>query len=82
MGFISSFRRALNSDGSGSENEYVVAGKQVVCPHCGGTQFEEGRAQLNTRALTFLDLDWADRNADVLVCRNCGHLEWFINLDR
>ena len=83
MGFISSFKRALNSDESDSGgDEYVIAGKQVVCSHCGGTQFEESEAQLNTRGLTFLDLDWANQSADVLVCCNCGHLEWFMDLNR
>lgn len=73
MGFISSFKRGLEGN-----DLYEVAGIQVECPHCGGTSFEESRAQLNTAGLTFLDLDWANRSASVLICKTCGHLEWFL----
>ena len=43
-----------------------------------GYEFDERSAQLNTMGLTFLDLDWANRSATVLVCKVCGHLEWFL----
>lgn len=33
---------------------------------------------LNTRGMTFLKLDWADRSAKVLVCANCTHITWFL----
>lgn len=73
MGFMESFNRGLSGEG-----EYERAGRRVTCSHCGGTEFDESRAQLNTAGLTFLDLDWANRNATVLVCRQCGHIEWFL----
>ena len=74
MGFFSSFKDAMDDDYT-----YKAAGKQVVCPHCGGCEFEKSSAQLNTAGLTFLDLDWANRSADILICRSCGHIEWFLN---
>lgn len=74
MGFFSSFKRGLNDDW-----QFGVAGRQVVCPHCGGTEFESSNAMLNTRGLTFLDLDWANRSATVLICKACGHIEWFLD---
>ena len=74
MGFFASFNREMNEDWT-----YEVAGRQVVCPHCGGEEFEKSEAQLNTAGLTLLDLDWANRSAVVLVCRNCGHIEWFLD---
>ena len=73
MGIIEAFNRGLSGDDS-----YEIAGIQVECPHCGSTEFDERSAQLNTTGLTFLDLDWANRSATVLVCKNCGHLEWFL----
>jgi len=37
--------------------------------------------QLNTSFLTFLGLDWLNAEADVFVCRSCGRLEWFLDVD-
>ena len=73
MGFLESFNRGLSGD-----DGYEFAGRQVACSHCGGTAFDERSAQLNPMGLTFLDLDWANRSATVLVCKDCGHLEWFL----
>lgn len=57
---------------------FCVAGKEVVCPHCGGRYFEMGSVQLETQGISFLNLDWASRNASVLVCTRCSHIEWFL----
>jgi predicted nucleic-acid-binding Zn-ribbon protein len=51
----------------------------LVCHHCGGTEFTQRRAQLNTAVLTFFDLDWLNATADVFVCDRCGYLHWFLN---
>jgi predicted nucleic-acid-binding Zn-ribbon protein len=56
---------------------FSAAGKQVVCPHCGGADFASQEILLNTRAATFLNLDWLNRAAVVLVCSHCSRLEWF-----
>ncbi len=74
MGLFSHIKGAMDNEPSG----YQVAGRQVVCSHCGGASFEEGAAMLNTAGLTFLDLDWLDQNASILKCTNCGHIEWFV----
>lgn len=74
VGFISSFKRGLSGDDS-----YEAAGRQVECAHCGSVDFEQSTAQLNTAGLTFLGLDWANRNATILVCKECGHIEWFLS---
>ena len=73
MGFFSEYKRALNDGG------LTYAGKPVVCPHCGNTDFEKSSAQLNTAGLTFLGLDWANRSAKVFVCKNCSNIQWFLN---
>jgi predicted nucleic-acid-binding Zn-ribbon protein len=57
---------------------YELAGKLVVCPHCGHDRFAEGKAQLNTAGMSFLNLDWANRTATTLVCGQCGRIEWFL----
>jgi predicted RNA-binding Zn-ribbon protein involved in translation (DUF1610 family) len=52
--------------------------RQLTCPICGNTRFTMRRSLLNTRALTFLDLDWANRRATNFVCQSCGHILWFV----
>jgi hypothetical protein len=58
---------------------FIAAGKPVSCPHCAGEVFEIRSAVVNTRALTFLRLDWLNRGAAVLVCESCGLFSWFRN---
>ena len=58
---------------------YTVSDRPLKCPHCGGDHFHHRRILLNTRAMTFLDLDWLNAAADVYVCAQCGHLTWFAN---
>ena len=57
---------------------FAVADIQVKCSHCGGLEFDEGSALLNTTGLTLLGLDWANREANLLICTACGHVEWFL----
>lgn len=56
----------------------LPAGIALSCSHCGGTEFTERSALLNTRGLTWLGLDWLNEGARVFACSNCGHLEWFV----
>lgn len=73
-GIIESFKRGYEGN-----QEYRVADKQVVCSHCGGTKFDAGAALLNTAGMSFVGLDWANRNATLLICETCSHIEWFLN---
>ena len=57
---------------------YTVADIPVTCAHCKHDHFVEGRAQLNTAGMTFLNLDWANRSAATLTCTACGRIEWFL----
>ncbi|HSK46666.1 MAG TPA: DNA-binding protein [Coriobacteriia bacterium] len=75
-GFIDGFKQGLSEPtGPGC---FQVAGVQVKCSHCGGEKFDEGSALLNTPGLTFFNLDWANRDAFLLVCDRCGKIEWFM----
>jgi hypothetical protein len=56
---------------------YSVADKPVQCPHCGGSKFTPGSAMLNTRGLTAFGADWIDPSASILICAECGRIEWF-----
>jgi len=75
MGILQNLRDSMSDE---SSSAFTVQGIKVECSHCGHTQFNKREAQLNTAGLTFLNLDWANQSAVVLVCRNCGKLEWFL----
>ncbi|MDO4290656.1 MAG: DNA-binding protein [Eggerthellaceae bacterium] len=77
MGFLKDTAEEFRRGVSGVDT-YEVAGKTVTCSHCGGQDFSRDSRQLNTTALTFFDLDWANRNATIYICKNCGHIEWFV----
>ena len=53
-------------------------GEELRCQVCGYDAFEMRRAQLNTRGMTFLKLDWANRSATCYVCDRCGYIHWFL----
>lgn len=57
--------------------EYSIADRPLKCPHCGEQKFIPGRALLNSRGRTFFNLDWTDPTATILVCAECGRIEWF-----
>ena len=59
--------------------EFSVAGRPVRCAHCGDTKFAQGDALLNTRMRSAFNVDWADPAAIILVCAECGRVEWFVN---
>jgi uncharacterized protein len=77
--FFRALGRAVQAMGESPSGErYTVAGKGVICGHCESDRFVEGRAQLNTAGMTFLNLDWANRAAATLACTACGHIHWFL----
>lgn len=55
MGLLDDVRRGY----AGDDTQYCrIADKHIVCPHCGGRDFDHGTAQFNTAGLTPLNLDW------------------------
>jgi len=77
--FFTAVKRGLEAMGEAPTGErYSVAGRPVSCGHCRHDHFVEGRAQLNTAGMTFLNLDWANRSAATLTCTACGRIEWFL----
>jgi hypothetical protein len=57
---------------------YRIGGVRLSCKHCGGEAFTHRQGQLNTAAMSFLNLDWLNRSADIYVCDGCGFLHWFL----
>lgn len=56
---------------------YYAVGKQIQCPHCGHRKFEKKQVLMNTRGVTFFNLDWLNRGATALTCAKCSRIEWF-----
>jgi len=57
--------------------QFVIAGKQVKCLHCGNAKFDSRRILMNTRGATLVKFDWLNRTAVSLTCQKCGRIEWF-----
>jgi hypothetical protein len=77
--FFTAVQRGIQAMGEAPDGDrYTVAGRTVSCTHCHADRFVEGRAQLNTAGMTFLNLDWANRSAATLTCTACGRIEWFL----
>lgn len=60
---------------------FTAAGKPVRCAHCGGQEFDRRDVLMNTRGATFFNLDWLNRKAVTLTCRQCSRIEWFAKVD-
>lgn len=56
---------------------FEAGGRLVACGHCQGEVFHSREVLLNTRGLTFFNLDWLNRSATALVCAGCGLLQVF-----
>jgi predicted nucleic-acid-binding Zn-ribbon protein len=59
-------------------HSFRVEEKSIICPQCGSDRFEMGSALLNTAGMTFFNLDWANRQATILTCIKCTHIQWFL----
>jgi hypothetical protein len=78
MSFFDAVRASFGGGGKAAQPQvYVVRGRKVVCPHCGGDRFSRREAMLNTRIATFFELDWVNRSGIALVCANCSMIQWF-----
>ena len=77
--FISALKRGVQAaTDSFGPSQFSLKGKTVSCPHCEHQEFEQGSAQLNTAGMTLLNVDWANKSATILICTNCGQVQWFI----
>jgi hypothetical protein len=59
-------------------HSFHIQGKNIICPQCGSDRFEMSSALLNTAGMTFFNLDWANRQAAILICTTCTHIQWFL----
>ncbi len=59
--------------------KYKAGDSLLVCPCCRNDTFDKDYRQLNSRGATFFGVDWANKNAAILICRHCTHISWFMN---
>lgn len=58
--------------------KFSIGGQQLHCPCCSFEDFDKDYRQLNSRGATFLGLDWANKNATILICKRCSYISWFM----
>lgn len=58
--------------------KYKVGDIPVICPCCQNDTFDKDYRQLNSRGATFFNLDWANKNATILICNRCTYISWFM----
>ena len=58
--------------------EVKVKGKDLECPVCGNKRFATRRSLMNTMGMTFMGWDWLNKEADNLICSDCGYVFWFL----
>ncbi|OQX81630.1 MAG: hypothetical protein B6D64_01720 [Bacteroidetes bacterium 4484_276] len=61
------------------KKRFVGKGIKLECLICKGNMFWERTTLMNTPGMSFLGLDWANRNAINYVCDSCGHVHWFLD---
>jgi DNA-directed RNA polymerase subunit RPC12/RpoP len=66
---------SVSEDGDGELFE--SGGQNIACTQCGHDRFKKRRVLLNTRGLTYLNLDWLNQGAMALTCRRCGLVQLF-----
>jgi len=57
---------------------FSASGASITCPCCQNDTFDKDYRQLNTSGMSFLGLDWANKNATILVCKRCTYISWFM----
>ncbi|MDR7318969.1 hypothetical protein [Brevibacillus nitrificans] len=51
----------------------------ITCPCCQNDTFDKDYRQLNSRGATFFGLDWANKEASILICKRCSYILWFMD---
>jgi hypothetical protein len=56
----------------------LVLDKPLACLVCGGGEFARREVAINTKGMTFMNLDWLNRSGDGAVCTACGYVHVFM----
>ena len=78
---IAEFTRGVEQASASEDGEaFQNGGRDIVCTQCGSERFKKREILLNTRGMTYLNLDWLNRGATALVCVRCGLVQLFANV--
>lgn len=69
------FRETAQPDGTVRVEAF---GRELSCAVCGNATFRERSSLMNTKMLTFFNLDWANKAATNFICSRCGYVFWFL----
>ncbi|SKA90397.1 hypothetical protein [Sporosarcina newyorkensis] len=58
--------------------KYRAGNTHLVCPCCQNDKFDKDYRQLNTKGATLFGLEWENRDATILICRQCSYISWFM----
>lgn len=61
-----------------NSEERTIKGNKLECPVCKHDKFWAKETLMNTPGMTFLGLEWANKNAQNFICDNCGFVYWFL----
>ena len=64
-----------------SVDEFRSGGRDIRCTQCGGTHFRRRKMLMNTRGLTYFKLDWLNKGAMALICKQCRMVQLFAQED-
>jgi predicted nucleic-acid-binding Zn-ribbon protein len=60
------------------EKKVKIRGKEIRCPICGNDKFFQRNGLMETPGMTFLGLDWMNKEAYNFICSDCGYVYWFL----
>ena len=58
-------------------DEFQSGGRDIRCTQCGGKHFRKRKMLMNTRGLTYFNLDWLNKGATALICTQCKMVQLF-----
>ena len=74
------FKKALTAFFENEEltgNHYSIADKKITCSHCANEKFVLGKSLLNSKWLSFINMDAFDKSIYNLTCINCTEIRLF-----
>ena len=57
--------------------EFQSGGRDIRCTQCGGRHFRQRKMLMNTRGLSYFNLDWLNKGAMALICTQCKMVQLF-----
>ena len=59
----------------------TIKDKLLNCSHCGHEKFGKREGLINTTWVTFFRFTFLNKGARCFVCKNCGFIHWFVDVE-